>query len=204
MASTTYVDNSLPAVNAAWLNDVNSVAYVGTFPNVVNLSNVGNITSTGNTTLGNATTDTLNVGNGGIIKDASGNVGFGVTPLTTFHFKSSVSNNFRVETTTARGGGGTYQSWYDPTGRKGYVGYADGADGFYIVNELNTPLYIYTNGILRVTYDSSGNQINRPQTTPPTLTSNGEFTFNMTSNTNLRFSYRGSDGVTRVANITLA
>ena len=35
------------------------------------------LTSTGNTVLGDASTDTLNVGNGGIIKDTSGNVGIG-------------------------------------------------------------------------------------------------------------------------------
>ena len=40
-------------------------------------------TVTGNTILGDATTDTLNVGNGGLVKDASGNVGIGTaTPLT--------------------------------------------------------------------------------------------------------------------------
>ena len=38
------------------------------------------LTTTGNTILGNASTDTLNVGNGGLVKDASGNVGIGVTP----------------------------------------------------------------------------------------------------------------------------
>jgi hypothetical protein len=38
------------------------------------------LTSTGNTVLGDAATDTLNVGAGGLIKDASGNVGVGVTP----------------------------------------------------------------------------------------------------------------------------
>lgn len=38
------------------------------------------LTTTGNTILGNASTDTLNVGNGDLIKDASGNVGLGVTP----------------------------------------------------------------------------------------------------------------------------
>jgi hypothetical protein len=37
------------------------------------------VTTTGNTILGNASTDTLNVGNGGLVKDASGNVGIGVT-----------------------------------------------------------------------------------------------------------------------------
>ena len=43
------------------------------------------LTTTGNTTLGNASTDTLNVGNGGIIKDASGNVGVGVSPSYRLH-----------------------------------------------------------------------------------------------------------------------
>jgi hypothetical protein len=35
------------------------------------------LTTSGNTTLGDASTDTLNVGNGGLVKDASGNVGIG-------------------------------------------------------------------------------------------------------------------------------
>ena len=39
-----------------------------------------NLTTTGNTILGDASTDTLNVGNGGLIKDATGNVGVGTTP----------------------------------------------------------------------------------------------------------------------------
>jgi hypothetical protein len=38
------------------------------------------LSATGNVTLGDAITDTLNVGNGGLIKDASGNLGLGVTP----------------------------------------------------------------------------------------------------------------------------
>ncbi len=40
------------------------------------------LTTTGNTILGDASTDTLNVGNGDLVKDASGNVGIGVTPST--------------------------------------------------------------------------------------------------------------------------
>jgi hypothetical protein len=39
-----------------------------------------NLTTTGNTILGDASTDTLNVGNGNLILDASGNAGLGVTP----------------------------------------------------------------------------------------------------------------------------
>jgi hypothetical protein len=52
--------------------------------------------------------------------------------------------------------------------------------------------------------DSLGNLILQTPATPATLTTNGQLTVNATSNTNLRFSYRGSDGTTRVANITLA
>lgn len=41
---------------------------------------ITDLTTTGNTVLGNASTDTLDVGNGGLVKDASGNVGVGVAP----------------------------------------------------------------------------------------------------------------------------
>ena len=44
------------------------------------VTGVTDLTTTGNTILGDATTDTLNVGNGSLIKDASGNLGLGVTP----------------------------------------------------------------------------------------------------------------------------
>ena len=56
-----------------------------------------------------------------------------------------------------------------------------------------------------MTLDASGRLILLASTTTPaTLSTNGQLTFTATSDTNLRFSYRGSDGVTRVANITLA
>ena len=55
-----------------------------------------------------------------------------------------------------------------------------------------------------MTLDASGNLILQSPSSPPTLGTNGQLTVNATSNTNLRFSYRGSDGTTRVANITLA
>ena len=55
-----------------------------------------------------------------------------------------------------------------------------------------------------MTLDALGNLILQSPSSPPTLGTNGQLTVNATSNTNLRFSYRGSDGTTRVANITLA
>ena len=59
-------------------------------------------------------------------------------------------------------------------------------------------------GDAKMTLDASGNLILLSSNTPATLATNGQLTVNATSNTNLRFSYRGSDGVTRTANITLA
>lgn len=50
------------------------------YPSTGGAASFTDLTTTGNTTLGNASTDTLNVGNGGIVKDASGNVGLLTTP----------------------------------------------------------------------------------------------------------------------------
>ena len=48
------------------------------------------LTTTGDTTLGDASTDTLNVGNGGIIKNPSGNTGFGIAPTERVHVAGAV------------------------------------------------------------------------------------------------------------------
>jgi hypothetical protein len=60
-----------------------------------------NLTTTGNTILGDASTDTLNVGNGGLIKDASGNVGVGVTPSVKLDVSGSAVNSGVVKITNA-------------------------------------------------------------------------------------------------------
>lgn len=53
--------------------------------------------------------------------------------------------------------------------------------------------------------DNVGMMIYSPgSVTPATLATNGQYTFTPTSNTNFRISYRGTDGTTRVNNITLA
>jgi hypothetical protein len=53
-------------------------------------------------------------------------------------------------------------------------------------------------------FDAAGNVISNVTGTAPTLAANSQMVFNLTSNTNLRISVRGTDGTTRVANITLA
>lgn len=71
-------------------------------------------------------------------------------------------------------------------------------DGSGVVQEWQT------SGAQIARLEKTGDLVTRPAATPPTLTANGEMVFNLTSNTNLRISVRGSDGVTRTANLTLA
>lgn len=53
----------------------------------------GALTANGNVILGDASTDTLNVGNGGLVKDASGNVGIGTASPSTWATNLVVYNN---------------------------------------------------------------------------------------------------------------
>jgi hypothetical protein len=55
------------------------MAVSGASQSFTDVAATGNLTVDGNTVLGNASTDTLNVGNGGLVKDASGNVGIGTS-----------------------------------------------------------------------------------------------------------------------------
>ena len=48
------------------------------------------------------------------------------------------------------------------------------------------------------------NVISNVTGTAPTLATNSQMVFNLTSNTNLRISVRGTDGTTRTTNLTLA
>lgn len=61
-----------------------SVTGTSTFTGAITAGVIGatTLTTTGNTILGDSTADTLNVGNGGLIKDANGTVGIGIIPNT--------------------------------------------------------------------------------------------------------------------------
>jgi hypothetical protein len=61
-----------------------------------------------------------------------------------------------------------------------------------------------TNNGNAVIIDSLGNTVSNVNSAVPALGTNNRMVFNLTSNTNLRISVRGSDGVTRTTNLTLA
>jgi hypothetical protein len=130
--------------------------------------------------------------------DSSGNVGIGVTPralvgATRVEIKGSNSANLSLRSGSA-----------NASARDWMVASNVVAFGDFVVRQGASQGAEPNSGTDRMYFDPSGNIIITPTSTPPTLTVNGQIAINATSNTNLRFSYRGSDGVTRVANITLA
>jgi hypothetical protein len=68
----------------------------------------------------------------------------------------------------------------------------------------STSYLSFFSGGVRGYVDPNGSWVLGAPASPPGLLNNGTITFNLTSNTNLRISARGSDGATRVANIPLS
>jgi hypothetical protein len=125
--------------------------------------------------------------------DASGNVGIGTaSPGTSLHIRSAaLAYPLRVQTTAGSTAGIEFEDPGTGTNRPN-------------IASRGTSLSIETNSAERMRIDATGHQINTPgSTTPPTLTVNGQLNITPTSNTNVRISFRGTDGVTRTANITL-
>ena len=65
------------------------------------------------------------------------------------------------------------------------------------------PMKFNLNGVEAARFDSVRNFIPTLNTAVPALATNGQLVFNLTTDTNLRISVRGTDGSTRTANITL-
>ena len=161
------------------------------------------LTTTGDTNTGiyYPAADTFAVTTGGTERcrvDSTGNLGIGVTP-------SAISNVIRLEIGGALSTNLTLRSLSaNASARNWMVGSNVNAFGDFVIRQGNSQGAEPNSGTDRLVIDLNGNPIFTPSSTPATLSANGQLTVNATSNTNLRFSYRGSDGVTRVANITLA
>jgi hypothetical protein len=149
--------------------------------------------------------------------DTSGNVGVGVTPKSWLSSYKAIQLGYSTSLSSTTGtdfaglSSNAYVDSVDSRWERIVSGYAtqyyqNAGDGQHIWRIAGTAAadtaITWTNAM---TLDASGRLILLASTTTPaTLTTNGELTMTATSNTNLRFSYRGSDGTTRVANITLA
>lgn len=101
-------------------------------------------------------------------------LGVGVSPSVRLHTKSSAAENVRIEGTTARGSGSVYASFYDPTGRKGYMGYAGSVtDDFFLVNEMNAAMVFLTNNTERARITAAGNIVAGASAALATTATNG-------------------------------
>jgi hypothetical protein len=112
----------------------------------------GALTTTGNTILGDATTDTLNVGNGGLVKDASSNVGIGTaSPAYKLDINGSVHTNSGYALTTDG-------SYFTPSGLAAIPNYGLGSPATSQVSlSAFSAIPFYTNQTERMRIDSSGN-----------------------------------------------
>ncbi len=88
--------------------------------------------------------------------DTNRNVGIGTAaPVTKLHVLSS-SEIARFESSVARGSGNCFARFRDPTGSKGYFGYAGVNDDFHVMNELAGKLGLGTSGTFRWALGQSG------------------------------------------------
>jgi hypothetical protein len=88
--------------------------------------------------------------------DAAGNIGIAAVPVVRLHTKSA-NEIARFETTVARGSGQLFMSFYDPTGRKGYLGYGSGSnDDITLSNDLNGHMNFITSSSVQMKITNTG------------------------------------------------
>ena len=231
LASATITGNLTVDTNTLFVDSANNFVGVGTTTGVNLAAGRGNLTIGGSSSailnLSIGAVDTGYLIHGGtdislVNRTVTGGIIFGVNSTTAMTLNStglgvgvtpSGGNRLMIQNTTdctvvVKAAGANVNSAIDygsnygnHTIRKSGTAVWD----FGVINDSSaTPAFKFSNGTDRLVIDANGNLILQSSATPATLTTNGQLTVNATSNTNLRFSYRGSDGVTRVANITLA
>ena len=114
-----------------------------------------NLTTSGNTVLGDASTDTLNVGNGGLVKDASGNVGIGTSTLVGYRVAVKQSSNTGLGSVGIASISSTNDTLIG-------MGYSSATDTCRILASYDStgafkPLTFLTSDAERMRIDSSGN-----------------------------------------------
>jgi hypothetical protein len=111
----------------------------------------GTLTTTGNTILGDATTDTLNVGAGGLVKDASGNVGIGTSSVR----NATLVNALNGYTASNNGAVTPYFQWYNANAGTDLKTWRVGSNsGILIFETVNDA---YSSATERMRIDAIGN-----------------------------------------------
>lgn len=159
------------------------------------VSGITDLTTTGNTTLGNASTDTLNVGNGGIIKDASGNVGIGVSPTSKLQVRGSGSD----ERIILDSGGGTDTIALISTGSAGYLSSEGTGDIILRASASTNHVIITTDG--RVYGAALHNNAGAVTGTTNQYIASGTYTPSLTNTTNVAASTAAVCQWIRVGNV---
>ena len=114
-----------------------------------------NLTTSGNTILGDASTDTLNVGNGGLVKDASGNVGIG-TASPTVKLQINAGNGNQAIFNNA-GERFTQVTWQNTGANKGGIWVDNTNSLFEFYGYSGVGMTFSTSASERMRIDSSGN-----------------------------------------------
>ena len=123
---------------------------IATTLSVTGATNLGALTTTGNTILGDASTDTLNVGNGGLVKDASGNVGIGTaSPTERLGVLSALTG-----TTTGSNVVGRFQS--NGSGYDCNIAMGDNVNASTRLGYLSGAMYFWTNGAEQARITTAG------------------------------------------------
>jgi hypothetical protein len=145
IATLNSTTGTIPTLTTGTTTSTNEVVTNGT---------ITNLSATTSTLLGTITgsTNVINIGSGQIYKDASGNVGIGVTsPADTSNFGKALD----IRSST---GAAAYFRDSDDASKYGIAGFF-GADGnaYYGSYGASTGAVIYTSGTERLRIDSSGN-----------------------------------------------
>jgi hypothetical protein len=163
-------------------------------------------------------TQVINIGSGQFYKDALGNVGLGTslptarldinTPAGTAAVLKLYTESNEAASRLQFGQIGAIEWDIGISAAEGHfqIGLSGGGLA-YKINRNGAEILShswFTAGSKRMAIDTSGNLIQTAPPTPPSLDTNGTLVLNLTSNTNLRVSARGDDGVTRTANFTLS
>jgi hypothetical protein len=166
----------------------------GTAGNAISFTQALTLDASGNLLLGT----TASSGQAQLqVQFSSSNASAGVRVRNTSSGGTTSNSIFQLGNDSAELAGALYQ------GASTYTA-GGGANALHLYNILNAPLVFGTNNTERARITAAGDVLTTLQTTAPTLATNNQMVFTLTSNTNLRISVRGSDGVTRTTNLTLA